>query len=184
MMQPRSSAKQILHERGSCQSHIRRTSMKEFSLYRKRIIPDECILLKNDHIVSFENNRLVTTWSALHPKKDLHHGISCYFLEHGIKVSKFYYEDGRLLYWYIDIITHSWNEDKSSLTVIDLLADVLIYPDGFVKVVDLDELADAEEAGIITKEQLLKSLRTLDKLLGMIYSGDFKRIRDYVESFE
>ena len=58
--------------------------MKEFSLYRKRIIPDECILLKNDHIVSFENNRLVTTWSALHPKKDLHHGISCYFLEHGI----------------------------------------------------------------------------------------------------
>ena len=36
--------------------------MKEFSLYRKRIIPDECILLKNDHIVSFENNRLVTTW--------------------------------------------------------------------------------------------------------------------------
>lgn len=97
---------------------------------------------------------------------------------------QFYYEDGRLLYWYIDIITHSWNEDKSSLTVIDLLADVLIYPDGFVKVVDLDELADAEEAGIITKEQLLKSLRTLDKLLGMIYSGDFKRIRDYVESFE
>ena len=68
--------------------------------------------------------------------------------------------------------------------MIDLLADVLIYPDGFVKVVDLDELADAEEAGIITKEQLLKSLRTLDKLLGMIYSGDFKRIRDYVESFE
>ena len=54
----------------------------------------------------------------------------------------------------------------------------------FVKVVDLDELADAEEAGIITKDQLLKSLRTLDKLLGMIYSGDFKRIRDYVESFE
>ena len=45
-------------------------------------------------------------------------------------------------------------------------------------------VADAEEAGIITKEQLLKSLRTLDKLLGMIYSGDFKRIRDYVESFE
>ena len=39
--------------------------MKEFSLYRKRIIPDECILLKNDHIVSFENNRLVTTWSQV-----------------------------------------------------------------------------------------------------------------------
>ena len=158
--------------------------MKRPTLYRKRLIPEECILLKDDELLYRDEKTIITRWNTLKPKKDLHHGISCYFLEHGIKVSKFYYEDGRLLYWYIDIITHSWNEDKSSLTVIDLLADVLIYPDGFVKVVDLDELADAEEAGIITKEQLLKSLRTLDKLLGMIYSGDFKRIRDYVESFE
>ena len=148
--------------------------MKEFSLYRKRIIPDECILLKNDHIVSFENNRLVTTWSALHPKKDLHHGISCYFLEHGIQVSKFYYEDGRLLYWYIDIITHSWNEDKSSLTVIDLLADVLIYPDGFVKVVDLAEITEAYDKGLLSLDLMKAAINRLDHLLSLIYSGQFR----------
>ena len=157
--------------------------MKEFSLYRKRIIPDECILLKNDHIVSFENNRLVTTWSALHPKKDLHHGISCYFLEHGIKVSKFYYEDGRLLYWYIDIITHSWNEDKSSLTVIDLLADVLIYPDGFVKVVDLDELVTALECRSLSLDTLKASLRQLDKLLHIIYGGQLNTLTYYITQY-
>ena len=157
--------------------------MKEFSLYRKRIIPDECILLKNDHIVSFENNRRVTTWSALHPKKDLHHGISCYFLEHGIKVSKFYYEDGRLLYWYIDIITHSWNEDKSSLTVIDLLADVLIYPDGFVKVVDLDELVTALECRSLSLDTLKASLRQLDKLLHIIYGGQLNTLTYYITQY-
>ena len=157
--------------------------MKEFSLYRKRIIPDECILLKNDHIVSFENNRLVTTWSALHPKKDLHHGSSCYFLEHGIKVSKFYYEDGRLLYWYIDIITHSWNEDKSSLTVIDLLADVLIYPDGFVKVVDLDELVTALECRSLSLDTLKASLRQLDKLLHIIYGGQLNTLTYYITQY-
>lgn len=158
--------------------------MKEFSLYRRRMIPAECIPLPDDKIVSFEHNRLVTEWSALHPKKDLHHGISCYFFDEGCKVSKFYREDGSLLYWYIDIISYEWSEDRTCLTVTDLLADVLIYPDGFVKVVDLDEIADAQERALITPAQLGTSLRTLDRVLNMIYSGDFKTLEDYVESFE
>lgn len=160
------------------------TPMKEFSLYRKRIIPNECILLKDDDFISFEGNRLVTKWAALHPKKDLHHGISCYFFDEGIKVSKFYCEDGTLLYWYIDIISYEWNEGETSLCVTDLLADVIIYPDGFVKVVDIDELADALDAGAITTQQLTTSLRTLDKLLLLVYSGEFAQVKAYVESFE
>ncbi len=158
--------------------------MKEFSLYRRRIIPNECILLKNDELVFFEADRLVTKWRALHPKKDLHHGISCYFFDAGCKVSKFYCEDNSLLYWYIDIISHEWKDDGTSLIVTDLLADVLIYPDGPVKVVDIGELADALESGGITPQQLTASLRTLDRVLTMIYSGEFEKIKGYVERFE
>ncbi len=158
--------------------------MQDFTLYRKRIIPDECVLLKDDERISFENERLVTKWNALHPKKDLHHGISCYFFSEGFKVSKFYRENGDLLYWYIDIISHEWNEDHTSLCVTDLLADVLIYPDGFVKVVDLEELADATEADTITQQQLNASLRTLSHLLESVYSGEFRKLQQYVESFE
>ena len=43
-------------------------------LYRRRIIPEECILLKDDVILSCDEERIVTSWNALHPKKDLHHG--------------------------------------------------------------------------------------------------------------
>ena len=158
--------------------------MKEFSLYRRRIIPQECILLKDDEIVFFEEDKLVTRWNTIRPKKDIHHGISCFFLADGFKVSKFYGHDGALLYWYIDIISHEWDDTTSSLYVTDLLADVIIYPDGFVKVVDVDELADALEAGNISTISLCDSLRKLNQILAMIYSGEFKKMADFVESFE
>lgn len=157
--------------------------MKDFSLYRKRIIPEECILLKGDEILSFEDNKLVTRWRTIHPRNDLDHGISAFFFDDGIKVSKFYQSDGSLVYWYIDIISHEWTDD-STLVVTDLLADVLIYPDGFVKVVDIDELSDALEDGKITQEQLTTALRLLDNLLKRIYSGKFKEIMSYIESYE
>lgn len=51
-----------------------------------------------------------------------------------------------------------YKEDKNELTVIDLLADVLIYPDGFVKVVDLDELVQASDEGHLSTENLKSSL--------------------------
>lgn len=158
--------------------------MKEFSLYRKRIIPKECILLQNDKILSFADNRLVTRWNVLHPKKDLHHGISCFFLSHGWKVSKFYDKQNQLLYWYIDVISHQWSRDGDALYVTDLLADVLIYPDGFVEVVDIDELSEALEAGDIDARTLCEALRKLDSILKKIYHGDFKELARYVESFE
>ena len=112
-------------------------------LYRKRIIPDECILLKDDTILSWDENRIVTGWHALKPRKDLHHGFSCYFLNDGYKVSKFYRADGSLLYYYCDIITTEYADDGCRFIVTDLLADVIVYPDGFVKVVDLDEMVPA-----------------------------------------
>ena len=73
-------------------------------LYRKRIIPDECVLLKDDEILFYEDHILVTKWNTLKPKKDLDHGFSCYFFDEGYKISKFYDREHRLLYYYCDII--------------------------------------------------------------------------------
>ncbi len=117
--------------------------MPELILYRKRIIPEECILLKDDKILHQDEKTIVTCWNSLKPKKELHHGYSCYFLSEGCKVSKFYRQDNSLMYWYCDIVEYEYQSETNTYTVTDLLADVVIYPDGFVKVVDLDELADA-----------------------------------------
>ena len=153
-------------------------------LYRKRIIPDECILLKDDQIISCDDNVIITKWKALHPKKDLHHGASVFLLNEGFKVSKFCYEDGSLLYWYCDIIDYEYKEDTNELIVIDLLADVIIYPDGMVKVVDIAELVEALDNNSITMDLLKGALLKLDKLLNIIYSGGFGEYKKYLEDID
>lgn len=150
-------------------------------LYRKRIIPDEIVPLSDDIILYFDDRVIVTKWTALHPKKDLHHGYSCYFLREGYKVSKFMYENDDLLYWYCDIMDYEERAEDNSWIFRDLLADVLVYPDGFVKVVDLDEFEEALENGSITFEDVKKALKSLDKLLKTIYSGEFDKLKDEIE---
>lgn len=154
------------------------------TLYRKRIIPDECILLKDDIVLSYENDVLVTKWNALKPKKDLHHGYSCYFFKEGYKISKFYKEDNTLLYYYCDIIDYEKNDADNSIVVTDLLADVIIYPDDFVKVVDLDELVTALNDGGIQIEQIKKALFSLSNLLEIIYAGQLPKLISCLKEYE
>lgn len=158
--------------------------MSQTQLYRKRIIPEECVLLKGDTILYRDSDIIVTKWTSIKPKKDLHHGFSCYFLKDGYKISKFYYEDGRLLYWYCDIISYTYNSETDTFVFTDLLADVIIFPDGRIRVVDLDEVADALESGAIKKEQVEDALRKLNKLLTIIYHGEFDSIKKNLEQFE
>ena len=147
-------------------------------LYRKRIIPDECILLKDDVIVSYDEDIIITKWNALHPKPDLHHGQSVFVLKEGFKISKFCREDNSLLYWYCDIVTPEYKKASNELIVTDLLVDVIIYPDGLIKVVDVDELVEALNKNLITTELLKDSLLKLDNLLKLIYSGDIEKYKN------
>ncbi len=158
--------------------------MDKPKLYRKRIIPEEIVLLDKDKILYSDKTHIVTKWNTIKPKKILHHGCSCYFLEEGFKVSKFYREDGTLMYWYCDIISYTYDPDEDSYVFTDLLADVLIYPDGRVEVVDVGEIADALTDGTLTTEEMIPALRSLDKLLGIIYSGEFRTIQDRINRIE
>ena len=150
-------------------------------LYRKRLIPEECVLLKDDTVLYRDNQIIVTGWNSLKPRKDLHHGYSCYYLEEGFKVSRFCKEDGSMLYWYCDIVDYDYTADTDTYIVTDLLADVVIYPGGFVKVVDLDALVTAQESGLLNNDMLKKALLRLNHLLEIIYAGDFDKLQKPIE---
>ena len=66
----------------------------------------------------------------------------------------------------------------------DLLADVLVFPDGKVEVIDVGEIADALSDGTLTTDEMIPALRSLDKLLGLIYSGRFSDIQEKINSIE
>ena len=51
----------------------------------------------------------------------------------------------------------------------------------FLKVVDLAELADMLDEGVITEDVVKKCLRRLEKLLHIIYEGKFEELTKYLE---
>lgn len=158
--------------------------MSYSKLYRKRLIPSECILLKDDKILRCDEDLIVTSWNTIRPKKELHHGYSCFYLNKGWKISRFLREDGSLMYIYCDIVAFDADDKNDTLTVIDLLADVIIYPDGFVKVVDLDELAQAVSEGLITSEELNTCLINLNSLLTKIYEDKLDELISPLDPYQ
>ncbi len=152
-------------------------------LYRKRLIPEECIPLDDDIILKMDEDIIITKWNTLHPKKNLHHGFSCYFLKEGYKVSKFLKEDGTLMYWYCDIIKTDYDRDTNTYVFTDLLADVIMFPDGFVRVVDIDEIALTLREGKLPKDDVITLLENLDKLLKIIYSHDFEKYKHMINEY-
>ena len=148
-------------------------------IYRRRIIPRDCILLKDDVIVAQDDETVITKWNTLNPKPAFSHGCSCFFLKEGIKISKVYRSDNSLLRWYCDIVAYDFDPEEKSMTYTDLLADVIIDSQGMVKVVDLDE---PMEHDWITKEQTLLCLRNLNRLLSLIYRDKFDRLQTKLDS--
>ena len=153
-------------------------------LYRKRYIPNESILLKDDQILLAKDNLIVTRWKTLKPRKDICCGYSAYFIDKGFKVSKMYNADKQLVYWYCDIIDTVYNPENNTYVFQDLLADVLIYPDGSVHVVDLDEISDLLDQGIIDASVASKALRFLNDLLQIIYKNEFSTYQKIIEDIE
>ena len=139
------------------------------TLFRKRLIPDECVSLKDDIIIHQDDSHIITSWKTFHPKAEFSHGISYYLINDGFKVSKFY---------------KAYDAGTDTYVFTDLLADVIIENSGFVRVVDLDELADAASAKLISDAMLVNALHKLDKLLKTIYDGTFNEYINTINEYE
>jgi len=149
-------------------------------LFRRRFIPNEKILLKDDIVVEFNDDFIITKWKVLKKRNDFSHGVSCFFLKDNIKVSKFINENEEILYWYCDIIDWKYDDIENSYLFNDLLIDVIVYENGFVKVVDLGEVSIALEKGLIDIELAKKALNIADNLLSDIYNGKFDHYKSYI----
>jgi hypothetical protein len=150
-------------------------------LYRRRFIPDELVELKDDEILRLDDEVLLTRWKTLKPRKDFSGGVSCTFFDKGWKVSRIMDNQGNCLYTYCDIVEVIKDGNGEFILINDLLVDVIVYEDGFVKVLDMAEIAEALDEHLITVETAKKALRLLDDLLGVIYSGKFG---DLLEAFK
>lgn len=148
------------------------------SMYRKRYIPDEIKSLEKDEILYMSDDVIVTKWDTFRPKKNFSNGISCTFVNKGFKISKFMDNNGKLVYYYCDIIHSDYYKEENKWIFTDLLADVKIYPDGRTEIVDLDEVSEALKSGIISTETVCELMENLNSLLGIIYSGEWRKMTE------
>ncbi|MDR2183900.1 MAG: DUF402 domain-containing protein [Clostridiales bacterium] len=153
-------------------------------IYRRRYLPEELLWLKDDEIVLANREIIVTRWRALKPRPDFSHGISCYFLHRNYKISKFFGHDDTLLYYYCDIVKPETCAGGEEYIFNDLLVDVKVFPDGSHIILDLDELADVYQAGLISGADVACALKTLDGLLKAIYAGEFGEVVKILEDYE
>ncbi len=154
---------------------------KDILLYRKRLIPEELIPLKDDIIIYADEKLVITHWNTIKPRKDIAYGYSAFLLDRGYKISKVFDHNDQLVYWYCDIITHTYEASSNSLIIIDLLVDVIVMKDGSLKVLDLDELSEALKLGLLSKKEACKILDKTNSLLKDIYEGRFREYQDIVE---
>jgi predicted RNA-binding protein associated with RNAse of E/G family len=54
---------------------------------------------------------------------------------------------------------------KRKYIMVDLLFDLIIYPNGQYHLLDVDEFADSIEKGLLKKRQQVHALRTLDRMI-------------------
>lgn len=142
-------------------------------IIRKRLIPFEEVDISNDIILYRDENLLITKWNVIRARNDFSNGVSYTFLNDGFKIGRFYNDYKNLLFWYCDIIETHYEPCTDTYTLLDLLIDIKIMPDGSVKVIDLDEFAEAIEQKLITESQAINALRKTDMLLCKIYRGEF-----------
>ena len=158
--------------------------MEDIKLYRRRFIPDELVPLINDIVLLHDEDLIITKWNTLNPRKDIARGLSAYYLKEGYKVSKIYNHNNQIVYWYCDIIQIKEEAAKNEIICEDLLIDVIVYEDGRVEILDIDELADALDNDLITPNEVKKALRILNKLLKLIYQGHFEALKEPVNNIE
>jgi predicted RNA-binding protein associated with RNAse of E/G family len=90
--------------------------------------------------------------------------LTYYFVKEGYTISKVFTKEGDFQYYYCDLMEMQ-QTGNLRYVMVDLLIDLIIYPDGQYHLVDLDEFADSVEKGEITKRQQIYTIRTLDRMI-------------------
>lgn len=140
-------------------------------IFRKRYIPDEIVDISSDKVLLLNDELMVTEWLPINPRSDMSYGKSYTFFKKGWKISQFLDANKELICWYCDIIETHIENDEYTLT--DLLVDIKIYPNGEYEILDLDELDDAVNQGLIDEAKKEEALRKMNELLEVIKRGEF-----------
>jgi predicted RNA-binding protein associated with RNAse of E/G family len=80
-------------------------------------------------------------------------------------LNAFYSPEGTLLQWYFDISKGNFLDEDKMPCIDDIFLDLVILPDGEAITIDADELQEALDSGVITRDDFNHAYRIHDEIL-------------------
>lgn len=141
------------------------------SIYKHKLVPQETQDITQDHWIYRDEHWMLSTWSPAHSDMKVVKAVSIFDLEHGWQLSQKFDAQGQLKYWYCDIIA-SYSQD-GDLHIVDLILDVVLFPDGVIQVVDMPEFQNYVPQTPQEVEWLETAPTKLQTLIHQILLNDF-----------
>lgn len=156
----------------------------ENKMKKKRLIYDECTVITSKRYVQMKiDNEIFKGITAMLyiDKVSMPHiwnfnGEKIVVCDSGMKWLQMLLDDGAYVItaminmrneielWYIDMIASHGIDEDDIIYFYDLYLDLIVYPEGTIKVDDMDELIEAFEKNIITKDLYELALKTSESL--------------------
>lgn len=147
--------------------------MKINCLLKHKLVPQGTVDITNDKILFFDGNFLVTQWKPENSNMNISSAISLVSIKDGYQISKKFDSNNKFVYWYCDIVKTKWTKETSCLEITDLIIDLVVFPNYQVNCIDLDELTDAKEKGLISSMDFNWAKESSLKLLQKVIEGEF-----------
>lgn len=93
-------------------------------------------------------------------------------LNENFAITTMFNEVGQIIQWYIDITNENGVENGQPF-MDDLFLDLIVWPTGEIIEKDQDELEEALENNLITKQQYDLAYKTFNKVLEEVQNGQF-----------
>ncbi|WP_054951041.1 DUF402 domain-containing protein [Numidum massiliense] len=90
--------------------------------------------------------------------------LTYYMVDQGYTISKVFNKKGDFIYYYCDIMEMKRLSDMHYVMV-DLLLDLIVYPDGSYDVLDIDEFATSIDKGELKRKQQVYALHILHHMI-------------------
>ena len=97
-----------------------------------------------------------------------------YLLDQGIAAMENFHSRRYGAIWYLHICEYFFDEDRACWIMKDLFTDLLVRPDNsLLSVLDLDDLANAQELGLVSAGQVNSILRLTQQSIYRVNQGEF-----------
>lgn len=147
--------------------------MKIQKLLKHKLVPPSSEDISGDEVLYFDLDFLVTRWKPAKSNMNIGAAVSLLCVKSGVQISKKYNREGKFVYYYCDMVKTHWDPETETFEVTDLIADLIVFPDSELRLIDLEEFQEAYQSKVIDTEEFEFTKKCLLDITDKVICGNF-----------